>query len=36
MPSGISWDFLDRLRHVVSVKLLVKGIVTGEDADGSP
>jgi 4-hydroxymandelate oxidase len=33
MPSGISWDFLDRLRHIVSVKLLVKGIVTGEDAD---
>ena len=33
MPSGISWDFLDRLRQIVSVKLLVKGIVTGEDAD---
>jgi 4-hydroxymandelate oxidase len=33
MPSGITWEFLDRLRHIVSVKLLVKGIVTGEDAD---
>ena len=31
-PSGITWEFLDRLRHLVSVKLLVKGIVTGEDA----
>jgi isopentenyl diphosphate isomerase/L-lactate dehydrogenase-like FMN-dependent dehydrogenase len=32
-PSAISWEFLDRLRHIVSAKLLVKGIVTGEDAD---
>jgi (S)-2-hydroxy-acid oxidase len=31
-PTNISWEFLDRLRKVVSVKLLVKGIVTGEDA----
>ena len=32
MPSSITWEFLDRLRQIVSVKLLVKGIVTGEDA----
>jgi 4-hydroxymandelate oxidase len=31
-PSNITWDFLDRLRQLVSVKLLVKGIVTGDDA----
>ncbi len=31
-PSNITWDFLKRLRDIVSVKLLVKGIVTGEDA----
>jgi 4-hydroxymandelate oxidase len=31
-PSNITWDFLDKLRQLVSVKLLVKGIVTGEDA----
>ena len=31
-PSNITWDFLKRLRDLVSVKLLVKGIVTGEDA----
>jgi isopentenyl diphosphate isomerase/L-lactate dehydrogenase-like FMN-dependent dehydrogenase len=31
-PSNITWDFLKRLRDYVSVKLLVKGIVTGEDA----
>jgi isopentenyl diphosphate isomerase/L-lactate dehydrogenase-like FMN-dependent dehydrogenase len=31
-PSNITWDFLKRLRDHVSVKLLVKGIVTGEDA----
>ncbi len=31
-PSNITWDFLKRLREIVSVKLLVKGIVTGEDA----
>jgi isopentenyl diphosphate isomerase/L-lactate dehydrogenase-like FMN-dependent dehydrogenase len=28
----MTWDYLDRLRKLVSVKLLVKGIVTGEDA----
>jgi (S)-2-hydroxy-acid oxidase len=31
-PSNLSWDYLKRLRDLVSVKLLVKGIVTGEDA----
>jgi isopentenyl diphosphate isomerase/L-lactate dehydrogenase-like FMN-dependent dehydrogenase len=28
----LTWDFLKRLRDYVSVKLLVKGIVTAEDA----
>ena len=32
-PSSITWEFLDRLRQLVSVKLVVKGIVTGEDAE---
>jgi len=32
-PSSMTWEFLDRLRQLVSVKLLVKGIVTGEDAE---
>ena len=31
-PSNITWDYLKRLRELVSVTLLVKGIVTGEDA----
>jgi 4-hydroxymandelate oxidase len=31
-PSGITWEYLARLRQLVTVKLLVKGIVTGEDA----
>lgn len=31
-PSNITWEFLERLRSLVTVKLLVKGIVTGEDA----
>ena len=31
-PTAISWEFLQRLRDIVSVKLLVKGIVDGEDA----
>ena len=31
-PSKITWDFLDNLRKLVTVKLLVKGIVTGQDA----
>jgi 4-hydroxymandelate oxidase len=28
----MTWDYLDKLRKLVSVKLLIKGIVTGEDA----
>ncbi|WP_395681434.1 alpha-hydroxy acid oxidase [Dokdonella sp.] len=31
-PSDMSWAFLDKLRKLVTVKLIVKGIVTGEDA----
>lgn len=31
-PSNMSGNFLERVRKLVSVKLLVKGIVTGEDA----
>jgi (S)-2-hydroxy-acid oxidase len=31
-PSTMTWDFLKRLRNLVDVKLLVKGIMTGEDA----
>ena len=31
-PSSIIWDFLKRLRDLVEGKLLVKGIMTGEDA----
>jgi 4-hydroxymandelate oxidase len=31
-PLNITWDFLARLRKLVKVKLLVKGIVTAEDA----
>ena len=32
-PSNLVPEFLDRLRAIVSCKLIVKGIVTGEDAD---
>lgn len=32
MPTSITWEYLDKLRKIVSVKLIVKGIVTGEDA----
>jgi 4-hydroxymandelate oxidase len=32
MPTSITWKYLDKLRKIVSVKLIVKGIVTGEDA----
>ncbi len=32
MPTAMSWDYLDKLRKIVSVKLIIKGIVTGEDA----
>jgi isopentenyl diphosphate isomerase/L-lactate dehydrogenase-like FMN-dependent dehydrogenase len=31
-PTPMDWNFLKRLRDTVTVKLLVKGIVTGEDA----
>jgi 4-hydroxymandelate oxidase len=30
--TGMTWEFVDRLRAVVKGKLLLKGIVTGEDA----
>jgi isopentenyl diphosphate isomerase/L-lactate dehydrogenase-like FMN-dependent dehydrogenase len=32
-PTALSWEYFDRLRQTVSVKLLVKGIVTAEDAE---
>ena len=31
-PVDISWDYLRRVRDAVPMKLIVKGIVTGEDA----
>ncbi len=31
-PSNMSGDYLDRLRKLVSVKFMVKGVVTAEDA----
>jgi 4-hydroxymandelate oxidase len=31
-PTNLTWEFLDRLRALVRGKLLVKGIVAGEDA----
>jgi isopentenyl diphosphate isomerase/L-lactate dehydrogenase-like FMN-dependent dehydrogenase len=31
-PSNFSWDFVKRLRDTVTVKLVIKGIVTREDA----
>jgi 4-hydroxymandelate oxidase len=31
-PSDLSWDFVDRLKDTTTMKLFVKGIVTGEDA----
>ena len=31
-PSNMNWDFVKRLRDTVAVKLLLKGIVTREDA----
>lgn len=30
--SNMTWDYLDRLRETVSMKIVVKGIVTAEDA----
>jgi 4-hydroxymandelate oxidase len=31
-PTKMTWEFLGKLRKLVTVKLLVKGVVTGEDA----
>ena len=33
-PSAITWEFLDRVRHLVKGKLLVKGIMRGDEAMG--
>ena len=30
--SGMTWDYLDRLREATSMKIVIKGIVTAEDA----
>lgn len=30
--SGMTWDYIDRLRNATSMKIVVKGIVTEEDA----
>jgi 4-hydroxymandelate oxidase len=30
--TGMTWDFIDRLRAIVKGKLVLKGIMTGEDA----
>jgi len=32
-PPGITWDFIKRLKDATTMKLLLKGIVTGEDAE---
>lgn len=32
LPLNVSWDYFDRLRDIVTVKLILKGIVTREDA----
>jgi isopentenyl diphosphate isomerase/L-lactate dehydrogenase-like FMN-dependent dehydrogenase len=31
--AGLTWDFLQRMRDATSMKILVKGIVTAEDAE---
>jgi 4-hydroxymandelate oxidase len=31
-PAALTTEFIDRLRGIVKVKLLIKGVVTGEDA----
>jgi len=31
-PADLTWDFVDRLKDATSMKLFLKGIVTGEDA----
>jgi len=33
--TGMTWDFIDRLRAIVKGKLVLKGIMTGEDAKES-
>ena len=30
--TGMTWEFVDRLREIVKGKLVLKGIMTGEDA----
>jgi isopentenyl diphosphate isomerase/L-lactate dehydrogenase-like FMN-dependent dehydrogenase len=30
--AGLTWDYVDKLKHATSMKVLVKGIVTREDA----
>lgn len=32
-PSGLTWDYLRRVRETTSMKIFVKGIVTREDAE---
>ncbi|HSD70904.1 MAG TPA: alpha-hydroxy acid oxidase, partial [Woeseiaceae bacterium] len=33
--SGMTWDYIDRIRQVTSMKIVVKGIVTREDAESA-
>jgi 4-hydroxymandelate oxidase len=33
-PSALTWEYLDRVRKLVKGKLLVKGIVRGDEAEG--
>jgi 4-hydroxymandelate oxidase len=33
--SAMTWDYLDRMRKATSMKIVVKGIVTGEDASSA-
>jgi isopentenyl diphosphate isomerase/L-lactate dehydrogenase-like FMN-dependent dehydrogenase len=33
--TGMTWEFIDRLRAIVKGKLVIKGIMTGEDAKGA-
>jgi len=32
-PAGLNWDFVKRLKDATKMKLLIKGIVTREDAE---
>jgi 4-hydroxymandelate oxidase len=34
--TGMTWEFVDRLRAIVKGKLVLKGIMTGEDAKEAP